>query len=102
MNNSYIIRTKIKGEKGMNQTKTKIAIKYIPIGIFAIIIAFISSRLFVGYINELLRSNWQYQLFESESSYIVFSNCIMFSNILLEIFLIYICVKIRKRRRKIS
>ena len=93
MNNSYIIRTKIKGEKGMNQTKIKIAIKYIPIGIFAIIIAFISSRLFVGYINEL---------FESESSYIVFSNCIMFSNILLEIFLIYICVKIRKRRRKIS
>ena len=34
----------------MNQTKIKIAIKYIPIGIFAIIIAFISSRLFVGYI----------------------------------------------------
>lgn len=74
----------------------------IIIGVFSVIINFILSRLFVGYIDELLRSNWQYQLFESESSYIVFSNCIMFSNILLEIFLIYICVKIRKRRRKIS
>ena len=74
----------------------------IIIGVFSVIINFILSRLFVGYIDELLRSNWQYQLFESESSYIVFSNCIMFSNILLEIFLIYICVKNRKRRRKIS
>ena len=80
----------------MNQTKIKIAIKYIPIGIFAIIIAFISSRLFVGYIDELLRSNWQYHLFENENSYIVFANCIMFLNILLEIFSMYIYIKIRK------
>ena len=82
----------------MNQTKIKISIRWILIGIFAIIIAFISSRLFVGYINELLRSNWQYQLFESESSYWVFANCIMISNIFLEIFLIYICYKMRKRK----
>ncbi|MCI9062746.1 MULTISPECIES: hypothetical protein [Romboutsia] len=82
----------------MNQTKIKISIRWILIGIFAIIIAFISSRLFVGYINELLRSNWQYQLFESESSYRVFANCIMISNIFLEIFLIYICYKMRKRK----
>lgn len=82
----------------MNQTKIKISIRWILIGIFAIIIAFISSRLFVGYINELLRSNWQYQLFESESSYMVFANCIMISNIFLEIFLIYICYKMRKRK----
>ena len=77
----------------MNKAKIKISIKWILIGIFAIIIIFVSSRLFVGYINELLRSNCQYQLFESESSYIVFANCIMFSNILLEKFLIYICDK---------
>lgn len=82
----------------MNQTKIKISIRWILIGIFTIIIAFISSRLFVGYINELLRSNWQYQLFESESSYRVFANCIMISNIFLEIFLIYICDKMRKRK----
>ena len=80
----------------MNQKKIKISIKMVIIGIFAVIIAFVLSRLFVEYIDELLRSNWQYQLFESESSYIVFSNCIMFSNILLEIFLIYICRKFRK------
>ncbi|MDN9857392.1 hypothetical protein KLM65_05465 [Clostridioides difficile] len=80
----------------MNQKKIKISIKMVIIGIFAVIIAFVLSRLFVEYIDELLRSNWQYQLFESESLYIVFANCIMFSNILLEIFLIYICRKFRK------
>ena len=80
----------------MNQKKIKISIKMVIIGIFAVIIAFVLSRLFVEYIDELLRSNWHYQLFESESSYIVFANCIMFSNILLEIFLIYICRKFRK------
>ena len=80
----------------MNQKKIKISIKMVIIGIFAVIIAFVLSRLFVEYIDELLRSNWQYQLFESESSDIVFANCIMFSNILLEIFLIYICRKFRK------
>ena len=80
----------------MNQKKIKISIKIVIIGIFAVIISFVLSRLFVEYIDELLRSNWQYQLFESESSYIIFANCIMFSNILLEIFLIYICRKFRK------
>ena len=70
----------------------------IIIGVFSVIINFILSRLFVGYIDELLRSNWQYQLFESESSYRVFANCIMISNIFLEIFLIYICYKMRKRK----
>lgn len=81
----------------MNQRKIKISIKWVLIVMLAIIIAFVSSRLFVGYINELLRSNWQYQLFESESSYTVFANCIMFSNILIEIFLIYICGKMKKK-----
>ncbi|HBG3214231.1 TPA: hypothetical protein KPZ66_003522, partial [Clostridioides difficile] len=52
----------------MNQKKIKISIKMVIIGIFAVIIAFVLSRLFVEYIDELLRSNWQYQLFESESS----------------------------------
>ena len=70
----------------------------IIIGVFSVIINFILSRLFVGYIDELLRSNWQYHLFESESSYRVFANCIMISNIFLEIFLIYICYKMRKRK----
>ena len=55
----------------------------IIIGVFSVIINFILSRLFVGYIDELLRSNWQYHLFENENSYIVFANCIMFLNILL-------------------
>ena len=80
----------------MNQRKIKISIKMVVIGLFAIIIAFILSRLFVGYIDELLMSNCQYQLFESERSYKIFANYIMFSNILLEIFLIYIYIKIRK------
>ena len=62
----------------------------IIIGVFSVIINFILSRLFVGYIDELLRSNWQYHL------YIVFANCIMFLNILLEIFSMYIYIKIRK------
>ena len=43
----------------------------IIIGVFSVIINFILSRLFVGYIDELLRSNWQYHLFENENSYIV-------------------------------
>ena len=46
----------------------------IIIGVFSVIINFILSRLFVGYIDELLRSNWQYHLFENENSYIVFAN----------------------------
>ncbi|HBH0703734.1 TPA: hypothetical protein KR439_003045, partial [Clostridioides difficile] len=49
----------------MNQKKIKISIKMVIIGIFSVIIAFVLSRLFVEYIDELLRSNWQYQLFES-------------------------------------
>ena len=57
----------------------------IIIGVFSVIINFILSRLFVGYIDELLRSNWQYHLFENENSYIV-----------LEIFSMYIYIKIRK------
>ena len=68
----------------------------IIIGVFSVIINFILSRLFVGYIDELLRSNCQYHLFENENSYIVFANCIMFLNILLEIFSMYIYIKIRK------
>ena len=68
----------------------------IIIGVFSVIINFILSRLFVGYIDELLRSNWLYHLFENENSYIVFANCIMFLNILLEIFSMYIYIKIRK------
>ena len=59
----------------------------IIIGVFSVIINFILSRLFVGYIDEL---------FENENSYIVFANCIMFLNILLEIFSMYIYIKIRK------
>ena len=83
----------VKGGKEMDQTKLKISIKWILISIVAISIAFIASRLFVGCINEFLRSNWQYQLFDNEASYIVFANCMMFSNILLEAILIYLFKK---------
>ena len=71
----------------------KISIKWGVISIFAVIIAFITSRLFVGYINEFLRSNWQYQLFEKDSSIIVFANCIMFFYLALELSFIYFFYK---------
>ncbi len=77
----------------MNQKNIKISIKWGVIGIFAVIIAFITSRLFVEYINEFLRSNWQYELFEKDSSYIVFANCIMFFNLVLELSFIYFFIK---------
>lgn len=74
----------------------KISIKWILISVLAIIIAFITSRLFVEYINEFLRINWQYRLFEKDSSNIIFANCVMFSNLVLEILFIYIFCKGRK------
>lgn len=77
----------------MDEKNIKISIKWAVINIFALIIAFITSRLLVEYINEFLRINWQYQLFEKDSSNIVFANYIMFLNLALEVFLIYIFCK---------
>lgn len=77
----------------MGEKNIKISIKWAVISIFALIIAFITSRLLVEYINEFLRINWQYQLFEKDSSNIVFANYIMFLNLVLEVCLIYIFYK---------
>lgn len=77
----------------MGAKNIKISIKWVVISIFAVIIAFITSRLLVEYINEFLRINWQYRLFEKDSSNIVFANYIMFLNLALEVFLIYIFCK---------
>lgn len=77
----------------MGEKNIKISIKWVVISIFAVIIAFITSRLFVEYINEFLRINWQYHLFEKDSSNVVFTNYVMFLNLVLEVCLIYIFYK---------
>lgn len=65
----------------------------IGIVIFSIIISFFASIFLLYFIDEFLRSNWQYQLFEDNKSYIMFRNYIMFIILLVEITLISIFYK---------
>lgn len=71
-------------------------IKLIGIAILAIIIAFLSSRLILEFINEFLRINWQYSLFEGNKLNIIFANYIMFSILILEAIFISIFYKNKK------
>ncbi|WP_042274495.1 hypothetical protein [[Clostridium] dakarense] len=81
----------------MNESREiSIGIKWIGVVILAIIIAFFSSRLIVEFINEFLRSNWQYSLFEDNESTIIFANCIMISILIVEVIFVSIFYKNRK------
>lgn len=66
---------------------------FIGIVIFSIIISFFTSIFLLDLINEFLRSNWQYHLFEDNKSNIMFRNYIMFIILLVEITLISIFYK---------
>lgn len=65
------------------------SVKWIEGAVLAIFIPFYSSRLIVEFINEFLRSNWQYSLFEDDKSTIIFANCIMVSLIVVEVIIFY-------------
>ena len=65
----------------------------IGIVIFSIIISFFAPIFLLYFIDEFLRSNWQYHLFEDNKSYIIFRNYIMFIILLVEITLISIFYK---------
>ncbi|WP_343102047.1 hypothetical protein [Romboutsia sp. MSSM.1001216sp_RTP31141st1_G3_RTP31141_220114] len=65
----------------------------IGIVIFSIIVSFFTSIFLLYFIDEFLRSNWQYQLFEDNKSYIMLRNYIMFMILLVEITLISIFYK---------
>jgi hypothetical protein len=73
-----------------------IGLKGVGIVLLGIIIPFLLSRLMIVFINEFLRSNWQYHLFEDYESNILFANWIMASLILGE--LLFASIFYRKKK----